>query len=54
MPLDEFHEFVSSVVERRLPLIDAVTAANWTAPGVLAHQSALRAGETVAIPAFGN
>ncbi len=46
------HEFVRSIVEERKPAIDAVTAANWTAPGICAHQSALRDGETVTIPNF--
>ena len=47
------HEFVRSIVEERPPAIDAVTAANWTAPGLCAHESALRNGETVTIPHFG-
>lgn len=46
------HEFVRSIVENRPPTIDAVTAANWTAPGLCAHESALRDGEAVTIPAF--
>jgi predicted dehydrogenase len=46
------HEFVRSIVEGRPPAIDAVTAANWTAPGICAHQSAMRGGEAVEIPAF--
>ncbi len=46
------HEFVRSIVEERPPAIDAVTAANWTAPGICAHESALREGETVTIPTF--
>lgn len=46
------HEFVRSIVEERPPAIDAVTAANWTAPGLCAHESALRSGEGVTIPAF--
>lgn len=46
------HEFVSSVVERRPSAIDAVTAAQWTAAGICAHQSAMRGGETVRIPSF--
>jgi predicted dehydrogenase len=45
------HEFVRSIVEHRQPWIDAVTAANWTAPGLCAHQAAL-SGEPVRIPAF--
>lgn len=46
------HEFVRSIVEERLPTIDAVTAANWTAPGVIAHESALQGGVPLPIPAF--
>lgn len=46
------HEFVSSILEERLPAIDAVTAANWTAPGVIAHQSALQGGVPLPVPAF--
>ena len=46
------HEFVRSIVEGRAPAVDAVTAATWTAPGLCAHQSALRDGEAVTIPAF--
>jgi predicted dehydrogenase len=46
------HEFVRSIVEGRPPAIDAVTAANWTAPGLYAHASALRDGETLVVPDF--
>ncbi len=46
------HEFVSAIVEGRAPLVDAVTAANWTAAGICAHESALRNGERVEIPSF--
>ena len=46
------HEFVRSIVESRPPAIDALTAATWTAPGLCAHESALRDGEAVTIPAF--
>jgi predicted dehydrogenase len=46
------HEFVRSIVERRRPAIDEVTAADWTAPGLCAHASALRGGERVEIPTF--
>ena len=46
------HEFVRSIVEGRRPRIDAVTAANWTAPGICAHESALRGGEAVEVPRF--
>ncbi len=46
-------EFVLSIVEGRKPSIDAVTAANWTAAGICAHQSAMSGGGAVEIPAFG-
>jgi len=46
------HEFVRSVIEERKPSIDAVTAANWTAAGVCAHQSAMKDGQLVVIPRF--
>ncbi len=46
------HEFVCSIVENRKPAIDAITAANWTAPGICAHTSAMLDGETVMIPRF--
>ncbi|MFA7335078.1 MAG: Gfo/Idh/MocA family oxidoreductase [Kiritimatiellia bacterium] len=44
------HEFVRSVIERRQPWIDAVTAANWTAAGICAHESAMQGGREVEIP----
>jgi predicted dehydrogenase len=47
------HEFVRSIVENRRPRIDAVTAANWTAAGICAHESALRGGAGVEVPQFG-
>lgn len=46
------HEWVRSIVENRPPAINAQTAADWTAPGICAHESALRGGEPVAIPDF--
>ena len=46
------HEFVSSVRAARAPFVDEVTAANWTATGIAAHQSALRGGQRVAVPNF--
>lgn len=47
------HEFVSSLAEGRPPAIGAVMAANWTAVGIAAHQSALRGGAYVEVPDFG-
>jgi predicted dehydrogenase len=46
------HEFVRSIVERRSPVIDAVTAADWTAAGICAHRSAMAGGAAVDIPRF--
>jgi predicted dehydrogenase len=47
------HEFVSSILESRPPAIDARTAAQWTAPGIVAHASALAGGQQLAVPDFG-
>ena len=46
------HEFISSIIEQRPPWIDAVTAANWTAAGICAHESAVRGGAEVHVPRF--
>ncbi len=46
------HEFVRSIVEGRQPWINAVTAANWTAAGICAHESASRGGAEALVPSF--
>jgi predicted dehydrogenase len=46
------HEFVRSIIEGRKPWIDALTAANWTAAGICAHQSAMQGGVEVDVPSF--
>ena len=46
------NEFVSALVADRDPWPNAVTSANWTCVGILAHQSALKGGELVKLPAF--
>lgn len=46
------HEFITSILENRRPLIDEIKAANWCAPGICAHQSALQRGARVEIPSF--
>ena len=46
------HEFVRSIVEQRQPWIDAITAANWTATGICAHESAMADGREVVVPSF--
>jgi predicted dehydrogenase len=47
------HEFVSAVSHGRRPTVDVYEAVAYTAPGICAHESALRAGEWVPIPDFG-
>lgn len=46
------HEFVSAVVQDRPAAVDARTAADWTAPGICAHDSALAGGARVEVPQF--
>ena len=46
------HEFVDAILGDRPPLVDELTAADWTAPGICAHESALRGGDVVAVPRF--
>jgi len=46
------HEFVSSVADGRPPEIDAHRAAGVTAPGIVAHLSALRGGAELTIPQY--
>jgi hypothetical protein len=46
------HEFLRSIVENRPSRIDADTAAAWTAPGLVAHESALRNGVTLEVPDY--
>ena len=46
------HEFVRSIVEERRPAVDAMTSADWTAPGICAHESALRGGEWITVSDF--
>jgi len=47
------HEFVRSILDGRKPWIDEVRAADWTAAGLCAHQSALSGGQAVTVPGFG-
>lgn len=46
------NEFLRAIMEDRPPLVDALTAARWSAVGVCAHQSALSHGATIDIPDF--
>jgi predicted dehydrogenase len=46
------HEFLSALAQDRDPYPNAVQSANWTCVGICAHQSALKGGEIVKLPAF--
>jgi predicted dehydrogenase len=46
------HEFVDSILKDRRPLVDVYAAIACTAPGIVAHQSALQGGVQLKIPAF--
>ncbi|MGE3313055.1 MAG: Gfo/Idh/MocA family protein [Limisphaerales bacterium] len=46
------HEFLSALVERRDPFPNARQSANWTCVGLCAHESALKGGALVKLPAF--
>ncbi|WP_423182333.1 Gfo/Idh/MocA family protein [Arthrobacter sp. NyZ413] len=47
-------DFVTAVNEGSLPPVNAWVAARYTLPGVVAHESALRGGERLAIRDFGD
>ena len=47
------HEFISAIVENRHPAVNVWEAIAYTAPGIVAHQSALRGGESMKVPDFG-
>jgi predicted dehydrogenase len=46
------NEFVRALVDNRAPWPNAVTSANWTCVGILAHESALAGGEIRRLPEF--
>lgn len=46
------HEFIQSLVQQRRPQVDIAAALNFTVPGIVAHQSALKDGELIKIPQF--
>jgi len=45
-------EFVTALLEDRTPLIDIAQALNMTVSGIIAHESAIREGETMKIPVY--
>jgi predicted dehydrogenase len=46
------HEFIDSLVNNRQPAVNIYEAIAYTAPGIVAHQSALKGGEHMKIPSF--
>ncbi|MBI2301057.1 MAG: Gfo/Idh/MocA family oxidoreductase [Armatimonadetes bacterium] len=46
------HEFVMALVEKRAPEVDLYESLAMTVPGIVAHQSALKGGEQLAVPSF--
>ena len=47
------HEFVDALVNNRKPVIDVYESLAYTVPGIVAHQSALKNGESMRVPDFG-
>ena len=47
------HEFVSAIAEDRMPEVNVWEAIAYTVPGIVAHQSALKGGETLKIKDYG-
>jgi len=45
-------EFINALVENREPAIDVYESLGMTAPGIVAHQSALKRGEQLKVPDF--
>jgi hypothetical protein len=48
------HEFIDSIINKRKPIVNVYEALAYTAPGIIAHQSALKNGEYMKIPNFDN
>ena len=46
------HEFLTALVKKRHPMPNAKQSANWTCVGLCAHESALKGGAIVKLPAF--
>jgi hypothetical protein len=46
------HEFISALAQGRSPYPNAIQSANITCVGILAHESALKGGAIIPLPAF--
>lgn len=47
-------DFCAAVVNNTLPTVNAWVAARYTIPGIIAHESALKGGELLDVPDFGD
>ncbi len=48
------HEFVDAIAHHRMPVVNAWEAVRYMAAGVMAHKSALKEGEVLAVPDWGD
>ena len=46
------HEFIDALTHQRKPVVDVAEALAYTAPGIVAHESALQGGSLLKIPSF--
>ena len=46
------NEFITAILEDRRPLVDIAQALNMTVAGIVAHQSAIKDGESMKIPQY--
>ena len=46
-------EFITSILADRAPLVNIYEALAMTVPGIVAHQSAIKGGETLKVPQYG-
>ena len=46
------HEFIAALISNRSPEVNIHEALAYTAPGIVAHQSALKGGECMKVPGF--
>lgn len=44
------NEFIKAIVDERESTCDAIASANWTMPGICAHESAMNGGKRVEVP----
>jgi len=46
-------DFINAVENNTRPPIDVIRATEWTIPGIIAHQSAMKGGEWMDVPLLG-